>query len=329
MKNQLILLFSALILLGTGCKKKSFDPTAMSQQDFIGTWTGQLTTFKNNKLTKEHGNILIFPEEGGTLLGGIIYLSETRAFREFQFQNGTLYFRVFNTDPTSPTCQNWNLSGYASFLDETTLDIRISGNECGSIGSEYVDWSGSMNRSSAVKDSLPCFTFAKTSNNWTYEVYKDNGDSCQVQKLLAQKTGDYQFTGESTHSCGWANQNIPVKWNVSPAEFFIKEDATISSLPITIPIYAKQGVVYPSYFNSDTVTLTLLYSNQTVNTAIGNFNCNQYRFTETITDTTGQRLNRMTYLWVEYHYGIIKHLVIDPVYKTDIKLQLLKAKNFQ
>jgi hypothetical protein len=37
----------------------------------------------------------------------------------------------------------------------------------------------------------------------------------------------------------------------------------------------------------------------------------------------------MTYLWVEYHSGIIKHLVINPVYKTDIKQQLLKAKNFQ
>ena len=329
MKNKTIILFSFLILFASGCKKKSFDPASKSQQDFTGTWTGQLTTFKDNKLTKESCNILIFPEEGEKLLGGIIYLSETRAFREFQFQNGTLYFRVFNTDPTNPNCQNWNLSGYASFIDESTLDLRISGNECGNIGSEYVDWSGSLVQSPVAKDSLPCFTFAKPSNNWTYEVYKENGDSCQIQKLLAIKTGDYQFTGEATHSCDWANPNIPVKWNVSPAEFYIKDDATISKLPISIPIYAKQGAVYPTYTDTDTVTVTLLYSNQMVNTVAGNFACRQFRFTETMNDTTGLRLTRTTYLWLHEHYGIIKHLVIAPVYKTDIKLQTLKAKNFQ
>ena len=97
-KYPTLLLLSILILLTAGCKKKSFDPTSKSPSDFIGTWEGTLTTFKNNTLMKETGNFLIYPEEGGTLLGGIIYLSETRVFKQFQFANGTLYFRVYNTN---------------------------------------------------------------------------------------------------------------------------------------------------------------------------------------------------------------------------------------
>ncbi|MCX6277514.1 MAG: hypothetical protein NT004_05395 [Bacteroidetes bacterium] len=328
MKNHpAIILFSALIILTSSCKKKSFDPMTKSQGDFIGTWTGTLTTFKNNKQMKETGNFLIFPEEGGTLLGGIIYLSETRVFRQFQFQNGTLYFKVFNTDPSSPVCQNWNLSGYASFIDEITMDIRISGNECGNPGSEYVDWSGTLVQSPATKDTLPCFTFAKATNNWTYQVIKKSGDTCQIQKLIAQKTGDYFFTGESTHSCGWTNQNIPLKWNLTPAEFLIQDDATISIHPISIPIYAKPGVVYKTNLNQDTVTLTLLYTDVVVTTAIGDFICNQYIYTEPVAAVQG-KITRSAYLWLNFHNGIIQQLVVNPVNDPDIKMQILTAKNF-
>jgi len=326
MKNHLIILiFSALIIFTASCKKKSFDPMTKGQGDFIGTWTGTLTAFKNNKLIKETGNFLIFPEEGGNLLGGIIYLSETRVFRQFQFQNGTLYFRVVNTDPSNPVCQNWNLSGYASFSDESTMEIRISGNECGIAGSEYVDWSGTLVQSSVKKDSLSCFTFAKAGNNWTYEVAKQNGDSCHIQKLVAIKTGDYNFTGESTHTCGWTNQNIPLKWILTPAEFVIGDDATIIDHPITIPVYAKQGVVYKTILNQDTVTLTLLYSNVIVNTSAGTFACNQYKYTEPVISDSIQT-TRTAFLWLDYHSGIIQHLVVNPLNDQDIKSQILTAK---
>lgn len=330
MKRILIIfLVPALLLLLTTCKKAGFDPMSKSQSDFIGTWSGTLTAFKNNKLIKQSGLFLIYPEEGGTLLGGIIYLSETRVFREFQFQNGTLYFKVFNTDPDNASCQNWNLGGYASFSESDKMEIRISGNECGLIGSEYVDWSGTLVSSPVKKDSLACFTFAKTGNNWTYKITKNDGDSCELLKLLGVKSGDYAFSGESTHQCGWPLTNIPVKWTVTPSNFTIRTDMTLVNHEISIPVYAKYGVTYKSYPSPDTVTLTLLDTNKVVTTIAGTFFCNYYKYTETGYRDDGVRNTRTSYLWLNYHYGVIKQEVINPFDSTWIVKQSLKAKNFQ
>ena len=326
MKTSLkILICATIVITLAGCKKKSFDPASKGQSDFVGTWTGTLTSFKNNKLVKETGTFLIFPAEGGTGLDGIIYLSETRSFKQFQFTSGTLYFRVANTDPASAFCQNWNLSGYASFTDETTMTIRISGNECGLSGNEYVDWSGTLGSLPTKADSLPCFTFARESNNWTYNVGKKNGDSCHYQKLLATKSGTYNFNGETTHNCDWMATNIPVKWTVNPAEFIITDDATLTNHPITVPIFALPGVVYTSLVANDTVTLSLIKKNDTVTCLAGTYLCNKYRYTETVASGAG-RTTRSAYLWLHYHFGIIRQTVDNPVNATDVKTLLLKTK---
>ena len=45
-------ILGAAILTGflAGCSKDSFDPASKSRQDFEGTWTGSISTFKNSKL---------------------------------------------------------------------------------------------------------------------------------------------------------------------------------------------------------------------------------------------------------------------------------------
>jgi hypothetical protein len=271
---------------------------------------------------------MIFPEEGGATLGGIIYLSETRVFKEFQFEHGTLYFRVLNTDPTNPSCQNWNLSGYVSFLDENTLDMRISGNECGFVGSEYVDWGGSLTKKPSGQDSLYYFSFGKSGNQWVYKVIKKNTDSCQLTKLLAVKSGNYIFTGETTHGCNWPSQNIPLNWSISPAAFTVENDVTLSAHPVTIPVYAKKGAIYPTVINSDTVTVTLLNTNQLITNAAGSFYCSQFQFTEPVLDTTGQRYQRITQIWLHQRQGIILQQVLNPARNTDPESMMLVSKNF-
>ena len=321
-------LILVVILIITGCKKDSFDPSSVGLSDFSGTWSGTLTTFKNNKLMKEQGLFLIYPAEGGASMEAIIYARDTRVFRQFQFQGGTLYFKVVNPDPANPTCQNWNLGGYVSFADEKTLSIRISGNECGLIGSEFVDWSGSLVKSSATMDSLPCFTFAKTGNNWSYVVTKATGDTCELQKLIGSKSGSYYFGGESTHSCGWPMQNIPLKWTVSPSEFTIREDLSLTRHEIYIPVYAKYGVTYRSYPYPDTVTLTLTDTNLYITTVAGNFFCNKYRYTESSV-INNVRNTRISDIWLDHHNGIIRQEVTSPNDTSDIIRQVLKTKSFQ
>lgn len=329
MKRTIILLLAPImIFFADACKKKSFDPMSKSQSEFIGTWTGTLTTFKNNKVMKESGVFLIYPEEGGTLLGGIMYLNETRVFKQFQFANGTLYFNVINNDPSNPSCQNWKLGGYASFSSDDRLEIRISGNECGLAGSEFVDWSGTLAPSPVRKDSLPCFTFAKTGNNWTYSVDKETGNSCEILKLIGAKEGDYTFTGEATHGCGWPLTIIPFRWTVTPSIFKLTKDATLVNHELEIPVYAKYGAIYKTFPYPDTVTLTLLDTNYAVTTIAGTFFCNHFRYTETGT-RYGVRQTRTSDLWLNFRYGIIKHEVTNPFDSTGIVLQNLKDKNFQ
>lgn len=320
-----VLVVITILALMQGCKKKEFDPSAKSAPDFLGTWTGELTTFKDNVLSKERGIVMIYPEEGGSTLSGIIYLKEIRAFKQFQFQGGTLYFKVVNNNPDNPLCKTWNLSGYASFSDESTLDFRITGNECGYIGNEYVEWAGSLRLSPETQDSLEYFSFTQPSNNWTYKVEKVTGDTCQLQKLLATQTGFYLFNGESTHTCGWPATNIPLKWMVNPAEFTVFNDATLVRHELTIPVWALPGVIYTRRTTTDTITLTLLDKENSVVTDAGTFLCNRYRYSETIAHD-GIRTTRTSYLWVDYRNGIIRHEVVNPTDTTGIISEVLKSK---
>jgi len=328
MKSFLLILISAILLIPSpGCKKKSFDPSGKSREDFIGTWTGTISTFKNNQLLKVSGTLVIYPDAGNISLTGIFFMNETSVFHEFQFVDGTLYFKVVNNDPANPMCQNWSLGGYLVFSEENKIDIRISGNECGPQGTEYVNWTGSMIQTQVPADSIQYYNFAKSGNSWTYQVFLKNGDSCQVQKQISQESPMYLFDGTVTQTCGWAGQNMTFKWNVTPSDFSIIHDSTLCYLPFSFPIDAKPGVIYKPYTNNDTVTMTLLDSNFIMTIPAGTFSCKYFRYTEPV-DSGLFRIKKTAYLWLNNRYGIIKHEVLNPVDTTDIRVQVITSKNF-
>jgi hypothetical protein len=328
MKNHLLILLCSIFLIsGAGCKKKSFDPTTKSQEDFIGTWKGGISTFKNNQLLKEYGTMVIYPNGTNSMLSGILFMTETSVFHEFQFVDGTLYFKVDNNDPENPTCQNWSLGGFAEFSEEGKLDITITGNECGQHGNEFVNWVGSMSQYPVSQDSLKYFNFAKTGNSWTYTVTLKDGTSCQVQKQISSVSSSYIFNGAISQTCGWSGQTRQFNWNVNPAGFSIINDSSLSIKPIAFPINAKPGVVYSTFLNNDTITVTLLDTNYLVTTPAGDFTCFRYRYTEP-DYADSLKVTKTAYLWLNNRYGIIKQEVVNPVDSTDIQLQVLSSKSF-
>lgn len=328
MKSYLLIIILAILIIPfAGCKKKSFDPTSKSQDDFIGTWKGSISTFKNNKLMKESGTVIIYPEATGAMLTGILFMSETSVFHEFQFVDGTLYFNLENNDPANPFCQNWSMGGYIVFTAEGEIDISISGNECGAVGNEFVNWEGSLRTTTISDDSVQYFNFAKQGNSWNYAATLKNSSSCQLSKQLNLPGINYAFTGATSQSCFGNGQNMTFKWYVSPAIFTIQMDSTISLKPLTFPINAKKGVVYSTYLNNDTVTVTLLDTNLTLTTPAGNFSCMKFRYTEPVY-SGDLKIKRTAYLWINNKSGIIQQEVANPVDSTDVQLQVLSSKGF-
>ncbi|MEI7660941.1 MAG: hypothetical protein WCK34_02025 [Bacteroidota bacterium] len=326
-KYFIIILCVVIMAPFAGCKKKQgFDPMAKGRNDFIGTWTGSISTFKNNKLLKESGNVMIYLESESSLTG-ILFMNETIVFHEFQILNGTLYFKIPCNDPLNPTCQNWSLGGYAVFTEEGKIDIRISGNQCGPFGSEYIDWNGSLVKTVISADSIPYNSFAKTGNSWTYKTTLKNGDTCQVQKQINSGSSNFVFQGVSTQTCGWNGSSIKLKWVVSPASFSILTDSTFCLSSFDFPINAKPGVVYSSILHNDTNTVSLLDTNLLVKTDAGNFYCNRFRYTEPVISGDGRIIKR-TLLWLNNRYGVIRQEVENPVDSTDVQVQVLSAKNF-
>lgn len=329
MKNNLLILLCAFCLIVSGgCKKKTgFDPSTKTQNDFVGSWRGVITAFKNNQYLKQNGLVVIYPDAGGNTLSGILFAKETSVFRVFQYTSGTIYFKVECNDPKNPKCQNWSLSGYAVFLDETTLDLRISGNECGDYGNEYISWSGSMASVQVPADSVRYFSFAKTGNNWTYETLMNNGSVCQLQRLIGAMPSDYYFTGTVNQTCAWGGLLKALRWSVTPDRYTINHDSTLTLHPVTFAIDAKPGVVYTSILNLDTTTVTLLDTNTLVNTVAGDFLCDRYRYTEPVVTDAG-KIYRSSLFWISKKFGVIKQEVDNPVDTIDIRSQVLTAKNF-
>ena len=326
-KYFLIVAIAVIIIPFSGCKKKQgFDPTTKSQTEFIGTWKGTISTFKNNKLIKESGDVVIY-RDSEDYLSGIIFMNGTLVFHEFQFLNGTLYFRIPCNDPSNPNCQTWNLGGFAIFSEEGKIDLHISGNECGAFGSEYVDWSGTLAKILVAPDSVRYYCFAKAGNSWTYNITLKNGDTCHVQKQISENPSNYLFQGVSTPTCGWSGANITLKWYVSPSEFSIVSDSTISLNGFTFPIAAKLNVVYSYILHSDTTTITLMDTNLVVTTPAGIFNCSRFRYTEHA--MAGDSIfTKTAWLWLNNRYGVIKQEVENPASPADIKIQTLFSKNF-
>jgi len=327
MKRYLLLLILPLVLLSfTGCKKKGFDPTTRDREDFVGTWKGTITAFKNNQLLKDSGYVVIY-HKTDDLLGGIIFIDGVKSFYEFQFLSGTLYFKIPCMDPENPTCQMWNLGGYVSFKEEDQIDFRISGNECGSYGNEYVDWTGLLTKTDFNADTARYFHFAKTGNLYHYKVTLKSGDTCTLNKTVNNNPSRYLFYGVPSQGCGWNGMDSLFKWSVSPAEFSVINDSSISYQSFTFPIDAKPGVVYRNILHGDTTTLSLTGTGQVVTTPAGTFSCMVFKYTEPVV-SGGVWFRKTAYLWLNTKYGIIRQEVDNPANSTDLKSQVLTSVNF-
>ncbi len=326
MTRYIFIIFFAVVLISdSGCKKKSgFDATTKSQSDFVGTWQGNISTFKDNKLLSEKGKVVIYRESDENL-SGIIFMGTTLVFHEFQFNNGTLYFKIPCNDPLNPNCQTWNLGGFAIFSEEGKIDLRISGNECGPFGSEYVDWHGTLAQKVVPADSVSYFSFAAKSNSWTYKTTLKNGDSCQVMKTISDNPSSNYYLGTFTQTCGGPAKTL--KWSVAPAAFTVINDSAISLHTITFPIDAKPGVVYTNIIHADTTTVTLVDTNLLITTPAGTFNCFRFKYTEPV--VSGPiKVKKIAWIWLSNHYGIIRQEVGNPVDSTSFKIQVLNGKSF-
>ncbi len=327
MKSHLLIAIGLLALVPfAGCKKKSFDPASKSLQDFVGTWEGTITTFKENKLMQESGAVVIFPDAGGATLSGVFLMKENRIFHEFQFVQGTLYFNVENNDPDNAFCQNWSLGGFAVFSEEGKIDIRITGNECGDIGGEFVNWTGTLVNRQIPADSVKYFNFGGSGHSWAYDLVLNNGSTCTMSKVV-NTTGTYSYLGTIAHTCSWANPPLILKWNVTPAVFSILLDSTLCDKPLSIPVSAKPGVTYRTLLSPDTLTLSMVDTLQTLTTPAGTFVCSKYLFTEPVYRDSVKH-TRATFLWLDNRFGIVRMEVTNPVGPEDIGFMELSDINF-
>jgi hypothetical protein len=207
------------------------------------------------------------------------------------------------------------------------MDISITGNECGQVGNEFVNWEGTIRSATLPPDSIKYYCFANSGNIWNYTVTLKNGESCMVTKQTPQPGLNYNFFGTIVQNCGWTGQAMTFMWTVTPAVFAIQKDSTISLNPVAFPINAKPGVVYSSYLNTDTITVTLVDTNLNLNTPAGNFMCMKYQYTEPVY-SGALKIKKIAYLWVNTRYGVIRQEVSNPVDSTDVRVQELLSKTF-
>ncbi|HPS61753.1 MAG TPA: hypothetical protein PLK82_01765 [Bacteroidales bacterium] len=327
MKKYFLIAIGLLMLIPfAGCKKKGFDPASKTLQDFIGTWEGSITTFKENKLLKESGTVVIYSDPGGSTLSGIFFMKETRVFHEFQFVDGTFYFNVENNDPENPFCQRWSLSGFAVFSAEGKIDIRLTGNECGDIGGEFVNWTGTLNTRQVQTDSIRYYNFGGNNRKWGYKITLDDADSCTLEKTILSGGMDYYFAGMNVQTCNWTGMSA-IKWTVTPAMFTIQLDSSVADKPVSFPISAKFGVTYHSYLAPDTVTVKKVDTAAIVVTPAGTFTCAKFEITEPVYRSNVKNI-RTSWFWINNRAGIVRYEVANPVSPTDIGVMVLKEKNF-
>ena len=323
-----ILTIPILLAALAGCSKDSFDPASKTRSDFMGTWKGTISTFKDNKLMKESGSVYIYPVKGGSAAAGILFMSETQVLEEFQFVDGTLYFKVKNNDPESPFCQKWSLGGYAVFTSEKEIELHITGNECGQVGNEYVNWVGTLGTATVPADSVLYFNFAAASRSWTYHSTLLDGDTCRVVKQISASPAEFSFTGATTDTCGWSGTGYNLKWTVTPAAFTIQLDSNLCEKQVNLAIDAKMGVIYRSILSgTDTVTVKLADTSTFVTTPAGTFQCDLYQYTEPVT-VGSTRYTRYSRIWLNNLHGIIRHEVQNQASTTGVTMQVLTGKNF-
>jgi hypothetical protein len=322
----LALVTGLMILLSAGCKKDTpYYPSQATLNDFSGTWTGSLTTFKNNHLYTKEGTIIFYFPAGSDRLAGILTLDQIYALTEIQLRNGTYYFQMLNSDTTNPYCTNWNISGYAQLSTADKMHVVISGKECGQVGKEWVNYEGDFLLSSPTPDSTQYFSFAGAGHHWTYNVLTLGGDSCQMDYETTDGTGSL-FTGFMTNNCSLPWGSRPLRWDVTPLHFLILSDAGTKVVQYAFHIDQDLNVPYFYYPGKDTNIVTLL-GIDSVYVEAGAFACSRYRLERRLHTDSTYTLDKGI-LFLSNISGVIKYqstLLNDP---NDIVLQELTSKNF-
>ncbi len=314
------------ILLFGGCKKcDCFDPSTYVQSDFIGTWKGTLTTFKDNKSVKKSGDVVIYQAASG--LEGILNMEGVYRLVGQQFNNGFWYFNVVCSDTLNPECSNWSLSGFASFSEPEHIDFHMAGNECGTLGKQYVNWEGTLAMYSDLPDPALYYSFGKQGNAWNYLINKVNTDTCSLQQKITETPSAGLFNGGISNSCGWPWQHKVFYWYVDPAMYTVYDESGSGSVAASFPIDVIPGRVYTYIHGNDTTQVTLVSRYQELTLPAGKFICTKYRVVEPA-DSVKSTTKTDYFLWINNQYGVVKKEVTAPYGPNDISTQLLISKNF-
>jgi hypothetical protein len=323
--SRVIIVLTGLIILAiTGCKKDTpYYPSKATLTDYAGTWTGSLTTFKNNQLITKEGTILLYIPAGSGQMEGVLSLDKIYALTEIQLRNGIYYFQVLNSDTLNPYCQNWNLSGWAELSSADKMHVIISGKECGEVGSEWVNYEGDFTLNNP--DNSRYFSFGAVTHQWTYRVYTAGGDSCQIENRIDSVSGSV-YTGTTTNDCNFAWGSKPFRWDLTPLHFLVLNNNAGND--VLYAFHADQFVNKPYYYyaGNDTNIVTLLGSDSLYVEA-GGFFCSKYLLEQRRHSETASSLDRGMF-FISNQYGIIRYqstLINDT---TDIIDQSLISKNF-
>ncbi len=321
-------LLAALLITGmlTGCKKdSSYDPTTATLDDFVGTWRGTLSTFKNNQTIHRSGDIIFYYPSGITnQLEGLMILDQVYVLNEIQMQDGTFYFTVLNSDTLNPLCINWNLSGYASHNTPQQIYAYVSGNECGILGQEFVSYEGNFGKINPSPDSSAIYCFGANGHQWVYDVVLQSTGSCQLTQQITGDNGSGLYTGEQTNDCGFPWTTKPLRWKVAPLVYSVLSDTA------DVPFYsfyldARVNSIY-YFYPGDYVNSVQLVSTEQVTVPAGTFKC--AKFIVQITTNGGLFPIQKGYYWLNNNFGIVKYQTLLSGDSTNIVSEVLSSKNF-
>lgn len=320
----IILLLAALDF--TGCKKSKFDSTKASKSDFVGTWQGSISTFRHNQTEIKTGNLLIFFTASQYSLTGLLILDETNIIQMTQFNTGTFYFSAICNDPENVQCQNWSLAGFAKLEEQGRMNLYISGNICGPLGDQFVDYSGTMTQISPNPDSSALYTFARAGRQWKYKVTFVNNDTCEVQDILTSAGPPEIYQDQNLNSCGWQPPSYSAYWYASPLYFQYIYSPDPSTVIANFPIDALVNMQRIYINDPDTTYMTLVTESENVSSPAGTFNCRKFRM-ECRVHSAGNHLVS-GYYWLNKQYGIIRYEPLITTQLTDISKKELLSKNF-
>jgi hypothetical protein len=326
-KILLLLVITGMIFPVTSCKKSDgFNSSSATKGDFIGTWRGKLSAFKNNQTITLTGDIVFYYEPNGTTVSGLMSFDKSYVIVPFQFANGTYYFSVINSDTLNPDCQNWSLQGSIKLFAPDSASVSLAGRECGPFGEEWVNYTGTMGHYSNEPDPADYFSFAKTGNQWTYDVVLNSATSCQLNQSVTTNPGDYLFEGQVTNDCGWPFSTQSLKWYVSPIQYTVYSDSVANQVLYAFYLDARPATPYKFYPGQDTITLWLMEQKDEVIVPADTFTCMKF-YIERRIHSNGSSLET-GYFWVSNTAGIVRYQATTMGSSSSIQSQLLSSKNF-